>query len=90
MEGQELCRVGTTEDAAAVMVTCKQGFMEAGGRCVRAARRRSWLTALLAVLWLLLGSIAGAGCLWVWENKFRRSSANAASLYHELSMDTGF
>jgi hypothetical protein len=62
---------------------------EVGGRCVRAAKRRAWLTVLLSLCWLMLGSVLGAGSLWVWENKFRRSTVNAA-LYHELSMDTGF
>lgn len=56
---------------------------------MRAVKRRAWLTILLALCWLMLGSILGAGSLWVWENKFRRSTVNAA-LYHELSMDTGF
>ena len=63
--------------------------MAVNGWCVKAAERRVWVTMLLATCWLALGSLLGAGMLWLYENRFRRSNVNAA-LYHELSMDTGF
>lgn len=63
--------------------------MEVGGTCVRAAKRRAWVTVLLSIAWLAMGCIFGAAALWLYENRFRRSTVNAA-LYHELSMDTGF
>jgi hypothetical protein len=63
--------------------------MIAGGRCVRASRRRAWAAALLTLLEVLLGGVCGAAALWLYQNRFRRSTTNAA-LYHELSMDTGF
>jgi hypothetical protein len=44
---------------------------------------------LLALTWLALGGCGGAAGLWLYQNRFRRSTVNAA-LYHELSMDTGF
>ena len=60
-----------------------------GGRCVRASRRRVWASVLLTFLELVLGGACGAGLLYLYEYRFRKSTVNAA-LYHELSMDTGF
>lgn len=61
----------------------------AGGSCVRAAKRRMWASVLLTIFELALGGVAGAGLLYLYEYRFRKSTVNAA-LYHELSMDTGF
>ncbi len=60
-----------------------------GGRCVRASRRRVWASVLSTFLELVLGCACGAGLLYLYEYRFRKSTVNAA-LYHELSMDTGF
>lgn len=61
-----------------------------GGSCAKAgSRRHVAATVFLHIFEILLSGTAGAALLWLYENRFRRSTVNAA-LYHELSMDTGF
>ena len=61
-----------------------------GGSCAMAGKRGSVVAAIFLNLFeILVSGVAGAGALWLYENRFRRSTVNAA-LYHELSMDTGF
>ncbi|EIE26855.1 hypothetical protein COCSUDRAFT_39831 [Coccomyxa subellipsoidea C-169] len=100
-EGQPSCTVGAGEDAAFV-VSCNEGYMlkgassvpgsgvRVGGSCAMAGKRGSVVAAIFLNLFeILVSGVAGAGALWLYENRFRRSTVNAA-LYHELSMDTGF
>ena len=56
---------------------------------MRASRHRVWASVLLVFFELILGGACGAGLLYLYEYRFRKSTVNAA-LYHELSMDTGF
>ena len=64
--------------------------VKVGGSCAKAGKRGSVVAAVfLHMFEILLSGVAGAGLLWLFENRFRRSTVNAA-LYHELSMDTGF
>ena len=56
---------------------------------MKASRHRVWASVLLTLFELLLGGACGAGLLYLYEYRYRKSTVNAA-LYHELSMDTGF
>ena len=62
-----------------------------GGQCVRSrGGSPAWAVALWVLFSLVAGAAAGIGLLWWNERRLRLSTGQNDSLYHELSMDTGF
>ncbi|KAK9824143.1 hypothetical protein WJX72_008089 [[Myrmecia] bisecta] len=100
-EDHDLCSYQTS-DLSQMAVACNDGYalvdarklqgsdVYVAGRCVHAKRGTpGWGVFLWIFFSLLTGAAGGIGALWWHEHRYKRSGLND-SLYHELSMDTGF